>query len=173
MQHNVQVAVVGGGIVGASVLYWLTKLGWREALLIERRNLTSGSTWHAAGNTTYFGPYAEMTRLFAGSIRTYQMAEKESGQHIGFHQTGSVRVATSARERELFHSYEANYRALDIPYMVIENDAVESLHPCLDTTGLHGAAHTPTDGHVDPVSTTQALAKAATNNGAELQCQSP
>ena len=72
MQQNVQVAVVGGGIVGASVLYWLTRLGWREALLIERRNLTSGSTWHAAGNTTYFGPYAEMTRLFAGSMRTYQ-----------------------------------------------------------------------------------------------------
>ena len=173
MQQNVQVAVVGGGIVGASVLYWLTRLGWRESLLIERRNLTSGSTWHAAGNTTYFGPYAEMTRLFAGSIRTYQQAEKESGQHIGFHQTGSVRVATSARERELFHSYEANYRALDIPYKVIENDAVESLHPCLDTTGLHGAAHTPTDGHVDPVSTTQALAKAAIVNGAELQCQNP
>ena len=114
-------AVVGGGIVGASVLYWLTKLGWTDALLIERRELTSGSTWHAAGNTTYFGPYAEMTRLFAGSIRTYLQAEEESGQSVNFHQTGSLRVATTPRERELFHSFESKYQSLDIPYRVVEN----------------------------------------------------
>ncbi|AXI49353.1 hypothetical protein C1J03_24935 (plasmid) [Sulfitobacter sp. SK012] len=65
MKADVQVAVVGGGIVGASVLYWLAKMGWTDSLLIESRELTSGSTWHAAGNTTYFGPYAAMTPLFA------------------------------------------------------------------------------------------------------------
>ena len=70
MKIDVRVAVVGGGIVGASVLYWLAKMGWNDAFLLERRELTSGSTWHAAGNTTYFGPYSAMARLFAGSIRT-------------------------------------------------------------------------------------------------------
>lgn len=173
MKTDVQVVVVGGGIVGASVLYWLAKLGWTNTLLLERRELTSGSTWHAAGNTTYFGPYAEMTRLFAGSIRTYLQAEEESGQSVNFHQTGSLRVATTARERKLFHSFESKYQALDIPYQVIENDAVEALHPLLNTDGLFGAAHTPTDGHVDPSSTTHALAKAARLLGAEVQRQCP
>lgn len=170
---NVQVVVVGGGIVGTSILYWLSKLGWTDTLLIERRELTSGSTWHAAGNTTYFGPYAEMTRLFAGSIRTYLQAEQESGQSINFHKTGSLRVATTPRERELFHSYEDKYRALNIPYSVVENETIAELHPFIKTEGLYGAAHTPTDGHVDPSSTTHALAKAARQMGAEIQRQTP
>lgn len=173
MKTDVQVAVIGGGIVGTSVLYWLARLGWTDSLLLERRNLTSGSTWHAAGNTTYFGPYAEMTRLFAGSIRTYLQAEQESQQSIGFHQTGSLRVATTARERELFHRFEAGYRALDIPYHVVDNEVIEALHPCIDTSGLFGAAHTPTDGHVDPSGTTQALARAARNLGAEVALHCP
>jgi len=173
MKTDAQAVVVGGGIVGASVLFWLAKLGWTDTLLLERRNLTSGSTWHAAGNTTYFGPYAEMTRLFAGSIRTYQQAEKDSEQSIGFHQTGSLRVATSAQERALFHSFEARYRELDIPYHVVDNDVIESLHPCIKTTGLYGAAHTPTDGHVDASSTTNALATAARKFGASIKTQCP
>lgn len=173
MKTDVQVVVVGGGIVGCSILYWLAKLGWTDTLLLERRNLTSGSTWHAAGNTTYFGPYAEMTRLFAGSIRTYLQAEKDSGQSIDFHQTGSLRVATTKREREQFHEFEAGYKALDIPYHVVDNDVINALHPCINTDGLFGAAHTPTDGHVDPSSTTHALAKAARNLGAAVEVQCP
>ena len=173
MKTDVQVAVVGGGIVGCSVLYWLAKLGWTDTLLLERRNLTSGSTWHAAGNTTYFGPYAEMTRLFAGSIRTYLQAEEDSGQLIGFHQTGSLRVATTKREREQFHEFEAGYEALGIPYHVVDNDVISALHPCINTDGLFGAAHTPTDGHVDPGSTTHALAKAARALGAAVQLHCP
>lgn len=173
MKTDVQVVVIGGGIVGASVLYWLAKLGCTDTLLIERRELTSGSTWHAAGNTTYFGPYAEMTRLFAGSIRTYQQAEQDSGHSINFHQTGSVRVATTPRERKLFHQYEANYAALGIPYHVIENERLSELHPCLNTRDWFGAAHTPTDGHVDPSGATHALAKAAQLCGAEIQRYSP
>jgi glycine/D-amino acid oxidase-like deaminating enzyme len=80
MNTDTQVVVIGGGILGASLLYCLAKLGWKDTLLIERRELTSGSTWHAAGNTTYFGPYAQMTRLFAGSILTYLNADADSGQ---------------------------------------------------------------------------------------------
>ena len=100
MNTDVRVAVVGGGIVGASVLYWLAKMGWGDAILLERRELTSGSTQHAAGNTTYFGPYPAMTRLFAGSIRTYRQAENDSGHSISFHQTGGLRLAATMRELE-------------------------------------------------------------------------
>jgi len=173
MKTDVQVVVVGGGIVGASVLYWLTKLGWTDCALLERRELTSGSTWHAAGNTTYFGPYAEMTRLFAGSIRTYLQAEQESGQSVSFHQTGSLRVATTPRERALFHSYEEKYKALNIPYHVVENSTINELHPCIETHDLYGAAHTPTDGHLDPSGATHALAKAARTLGADVLRQCP
>lgn len=173
MQSHARVVIIGGGIVGTSILYWLAKLGWTDTLLLERRNLTSGSTWHAAGNTTYFGPYAQMTRLFAGSIRTYLQAERDSGESIGFHQTGSLRVATTKREREQFHEFEAGYQSLGIPYHVVDNNVIHALHPCINTDGLFGAAHTPTDGHVDPCSTTHALAKAARNLGASVEVQCP
>ncbi len=173
MKADVQVAIIGGGIVGASLLYWLSRLGWKDTLLIERRELTSGSTWHAAGNTTYFGPYAQMTRLFAGSIRTYLQAQEDSGQSVGFHQTGSLRVATTPREREQFEQFTAKYKDLGIAYSVVENDEIAALHPCVDTHGLYGAAHTPTDGHVDPSGATNALALAARNNGADVQRHCP
>ncbi len=173
MKTDVQVAVIGGGIVGASVLYWLARLGLTDTLLIERRELTSGSTWHAAGNTTYFGPYAQMTRLFAGSIATYLQAETDSGQSVGFHQTGSLRVATTPRERELYQQYAETYKALDIPYHVVENEDIERLNPCVNTSGLFGAAQTPTDGHVDPVGATNACAAAARQLGATVMRHTP
>lgn len=165
MKTDVQIAVIGGGIVGAAVLYWLARLGISDTVLLERRDLTSGSTWHAAGNTTYFGPYPKMTPLFAGSIRTYLEAEAETGHAVGFHRTGSLRLAATAREQELFHAYAARYAALDIPYHVRTPDEVAALNPFIDTRGIFGAAHTPTDGHVDPSGATNALAMAARARG--------
>ncbi|WP_298360664.1 FAD-binding oxidoreductase [uncultured Litoreibacter sp.] len=173
MKTDVQVAVIGGGIVGASVLYWLSRLGWTDTLLLERRELTSGSTWHAAGNTTYFGPYPKMTALFAGSIRTYLQAQEASGQSVSFHQTGSLRLAATERELELFHAYAPRYEALGIPFHIRSPQEVAELHPFIDTSGIHGAAHTPTDGHVDPTGATTALAKAARQNGAAVERQCP
>jgi len=169
MKTDVQVAVIGGGIVGASVLYWLAKMGWTDTVLLERRELTSGSTWHAAGNTTYFGPYPAMTRLFAGSIRTYLQAESESGQSVSFHETGSLRLAATSRELELFNSYKPLYEQLGLPYFVRTPEEVKSLHPLINTSGIHGAAHTPTDGHVDPTGATHALAKSAKEMGAAVE----
>ena len=169
MKTDVRVAVIGGGIVGASVLYWLAKRGWTDTVLLERRELTSGSTWHAAGNTTYFGPYPAMTQLFAGSIRTYLQAEAESGQSVGFHQTGSLRLAASARELELFKVYAPRYAEMDIPFHIRSPEEVAGLHPFINTDGVFGAAHTPTDGHVDPTSATNAVAKAARDLGATVE----
>ena len=146
MNTDVRVAVVGGGIVGASVLYWLAKMGWGDAILLERRELTSGSTWHAAGNTTYFGPYPAMTRLFAGSIRTYLQAENDSGHSISFHQTGGLRLAATMRELELFHLYKERYDELDIPFYIRSPAETKQLNPLIDTSRIFGAAHTPTDG---------------------------
>jgi len=169
----VQVAIIGGGIVGASVLYWLPKMGWSDTVLVERRELTSGSTWHAAGNTTYFGPYPSMTRLFAGSIRTYLQAEEESGQSVGFHETGSLRLAATKRELELFHSYKSLYEELGLPYFVRTPQEVAELHPFVEADQIYGAAHTPTDGHVDPSGATHALAKSARAMGASIERHCP
>ena len=146
MKSDTHVAVIGGGIVGTSVLYWLAKLGWTDSVLLERRELTSGSTWHAAGNTTYFGPYPKMTQLFAGSIRTYLQAQEESGQSVGFHQTGSLRLAASQRELELFHVYAPRYEELGIEFHIRTPEEVAHYHPFIDVSSIYGAAHTPTDG---------------------------
>lgn len=173
MKTDVQAAVIGGGIVGASVLYWLAKLGWSDCVLLERRELTSGSTWHAAGNTTYFGPYPKMTQLFAGSIRTYLQAQEESGQSVGFHQTGSLRLAADQRELDLFHVYAPRYEQLGIEFHIRAPQEVKELHPFVDVSGIFGAAHTPTDGHVDPTGATNALAQAAKNMGAVVERYCP
>lgn len=173
MKTDVQVAIVGGGIVGASTLYWLAKLGWTDTVLLERRELTSGSTWHAAGNTTYFGPYPQMTELFAGSIRTYLQAELETGQSVGFHETGSLRLAATERELELFHVYAPRYKALGIPFHIRTPEEVANFHPFIDVRTIFGAAHTPTDGHVDPTGATNALAQAARQLGASIEKHCP
>ena len=173
MRTDVQLAVIGGGIVGVSVLYWLAKLGWTDSVLLERRELTSGSTWHAAGNTTYFGPYPKMTALFAGSIRTYLQAEQETGHSVGFHQTGSLRLAATEHELELFHVYAPRYAEFDIPFHIRSPREVAELHPFLDVATIHGAAHTPTDGHVDPTGATHALAQAARQLGASIERHCP
>lgn len=173
MTQKVQVAVIGGGIVGCSVLYGLAKRGWTDAVLLERRQLTSGSTWHAAGNTTYFGPYAAMTRLFTSSIETYLEAEAATGQSVGFHETGSLRLATSEAELNAYSALKPLYQDLGIPYHVIDPDAVKSIYPLLSTNGIFGAAHTPTDGHVDASGATHALAKAARQLGAQIQTNTP
>lgn len=173
MPNDVQVAVIGGGIVGASVLYWLNKLGWTDSLLLERRELTSGSTWHAAGNTTYFGPYPTMTRLFAGSIRTYLQAQAESGHSVDFHQTGGLRLAATERELELFGVYAPKYKELNIPFHIRTIEEVVTLNPLIKPDGIFGAAHTPTDGHVDPSGATVALVKSAQIMGAAVRRQTP
>ena len=173
MVEKVKAIVVGGGIVGASVLYWLSRLRWKDVLLLERRNLTSGSTWHAAGNVTFFGHYTAITDLYVNSIKSYLAASEESGQEIDFHQTGSLRLANTAEELEAYQSLIPVYENLDAEYRIVSPQEIKELHPLLNVEGLYGAAHTPGDGHVDPSSATHALAKAAKNRGAEVKTQTP
>ena len=173
MAESAKVVVIGGGIVGCSVLYALAKRGWTDTLLCERLELTSGSTWHAAGNVTHFGHYAEITRVYVESLETYLEAERESGQSVGFHATGSLRLANSRAELNSYRTLLPLYEDLGINYRVINAEEVGDLNPLVQLDGLFGAAHTPDDGHVDASSTTMALAKAARNMGAEIRCQCP
>ncbi len=173
MRETCKVVVIGGGIVGCSVLYALARRGWSDAVLLEKRELTSGSTWHAAGNITHFGHYAEITRLYVDSLETYLEAEAASGQSVGFHPTGSLRLATCAQELEAYRRLEPLYQTLGVPYAVVDADEVGRLNPLVNTEGLFGAAHTPGDGHVDASGATHALAKVARSLGAEIRRQCP
>ncbi len=173
MTDHVRVAVIGGGIVGCSVLYWLAERGWNETLLLERADLTSGSTWHAAGNVTYFGHYPEISRLYVDSIATYLRAEQETGLSVGFHSTGSLRLATTERELAAYRRLMPMFTELGVEYDVIGPDAIRRIHPLLVTSHLLGAAHTPTDGHVDPSGATFALARAARERGAQIRLHCP
>lgn len=173
MPQHARVVVIGGGIVGCSVLYGLSKLGWTDVVLVEKRNLTSGSTWHAAGNVTYFGHYSSITRLYVNSIKTYLQAEQESGQSVGFHNAGSLRLATTSEELEAYHRLESVYDDLNIDYRVVTPKEINKIHPLLVTDGLYGAAYTPDDGHVDASGATHALAKAARSNGVSIKTNCP
>lgn len=172
MAEQVRVVIIGGGIVGCSVLYALAKQGWTDTLLLEKRNLTSGSTWHAAGNVTYFGHYASITRLYTSSIKNYLEAEQESGLSIGFHSTGSFRIANSKDELAAYRRLAPMYQQLNIRYRIVRPETVVEIHPLLDVSEIAGAAYTPDDGHVDPVGATMALASAARKRGAVIRTQS-
>ena len=173
MTEKVQAAVIGGGIVGCSVLYWLAKQGWTDTVLLERRDLTSGSTWHAAGNVTFFGHYSAITKLYVNSVKTYLQAEAESGQPVDFHAAGSLRLATSEAELEAYRRLEPLYEEMGVEYAVVEPGRIGDLHPLLNVDGVYGAAHTPTDGHVDASGATHAVAKAAQALGARIKRRSP
>lgn len=166
---RVQAVVIGGGIVGCACLYALAKRGWTDTVLLERLDLTHGSTWHAAGNVTHFGHDPGITRLYIDSLSLYGEAEAESGQPIGLHRTGSLRIATNERELDAYAGLEPLYAGLGTRFRIVTPDEIADLHPLLDTTGMAGAAHTPDDGHVDPSATTQALAKAAKDRGAVVK----
>lgn len=171
--QKVRAVVVGGGIVGASILYWLARLGWQDIVLLERRNLTSGSTWHAAGNVTHFGHYTAITNLYVNSLKTYKAAELESGQAIDFHQTGSLRLANTQRELRAYEALQPVYESIDAAYRIVSPSEIRDLQPLMNTLGVVGAAHTPEDGHVDPTGATHALANAAKLRGAQVKTQSP
>ena len=171
--ESAKVVIIGGGIVGCSVLYWLAKLGWHDVMLLERRELTSGSTWHAAGNVTHFGHYFSITQLYINSIKTYLQAQQESGQAVDFHRTGSLRLATTAAELKAYERLVPMYDALDVAYRIVDYEEIRTIHPLLNTKGLYGAAYTPTDGHVDATNATYALAKAARKLGARIHRHRP
>ena len=140
MTDKFDTIVIGGGIVGCGVLYGLAERGVTNTLLLEKNELTSGSTWHAAGNCTHFGHDAEITRLYVDSIKTYLRAEAESGHSIDFHKTGSLRLANTAEELAAYHRLTPIYEKLNIPYKVVSTDEISRIHPLMNLEGVLGAA---------------------------------
>ncbi|MEZ5777522.1 MAG: FAD-dependent oxidoreductase [Paracoccaceae bacterium] len=161
-----RVVIVGGGIVGCSVAYHLTKLGWKDVVLLERKQLTSGTTWHAAGLIGQLRASANMTRLAKYSADLYRGLEQETGLATGMRQVGSISVAlTDARKEELFRG-ASMARAFGVPVDELSPDEVKERYPHLNIDGVKAGVWLPTDGQGDPANIALALAKGARQRGA-------
>ena len=173
MKSHVQVAVIGGGVVGCSVLYHLAKLGWRDVMLIERSELTSGSTWHAAGGFHTLNADTNMAALQGYTIRLYRELEELTGQSCGLHHVGGLTLATDRDRLDFLKAERAKHRYMGLDTEIVGPAEIARLSPITNTAGLLGALYDPLDGHLDPSGTTLAYAKGARMQGAEIVLRNP
>ena len=168
MKSHCQVAVIGGGVVGASVLYHLTKLGWNDVVLIERAELTAGSTWHAAGGMHTINSDPKVAKLQHYTINLYKEIEAISGQSCGVHLTGGIMLADSNDRLDYLKVTAARGRYLGMETEFISPEEAARRLPILDPTKYVGAMYDPNEGHVDPSGVTNAYARAARMAGAQV-----
>lgn len=173
IKDNVEVAVIGGGCVGASLAYHLAKQGTKDVVLLEKSELTAGSTWHAAGLTTSFHPGINVKKIHWYSLNLYSMLEAETGQEVGFHRPGSVRIMTT-EDRVKEGDYMLSRSGWHDAYSwKITPDEIHKMVPYMNMDGIISGLYNPGDGHTDPYSLTQALAIGARKYGAEIYLSSP
>ncbi|HEV2285368.1 MAG TPA: FAD-dependent oxidoreductase [Steroidobacteraceae bacterium] len=168
MKQEVRVAVIGGGVVGVSVLYHLTKAGWKDVLLIERGELTCGSTWHAAGGMHTVNGDPNVAKLQQYTINLYQEIERISGQSCGMHLTGGIMLAGTRERLDWLKMAKARGRYLGMELEIISVDEAARLFPLMNKEHFVGALYDPIEGHVDPYGVTHAYAKAAQIGGAQV-----
>ncbi|WP_424831628.1 GcvT family protein [Ruegeria sp.] len=161
-----RVVIIGGGVIGCSVAYHLTKKGWKDVVLLERKQLTSGTTWHAAGLIAQLRATANMTKLAKYSQELYGALEEETGVATGFKRCGSITVALTEDRKEEIYRQAAMARAFGVEVEEISNERVQELYPHLNIEGVKGAVYLPLDGQGDPANIALALAKGARQRGA-------
>jgi dimethylglycine dehydrogenase len=171
MQTHTRVAVIGGGVVGASVLYHLTKAGWRDVMLIERAELTSGSTWHAAGGMHTVNGDPNVAKLQQYTIGLYQEIERISGVSCGVHVNGGILLAGTPERLDWLKMAQARGRYLGMELQLLSVAEAKKIYPLLDEAHFVGAIYDPIEGHVDPYGVTHAYARSAQLAGAEIQRQ--
>jgi len=169
MKTTTRVAVIGGGVVGCSVLYHLTKLGWSDVMLIERSELTSGSTWHAAGGFHTLNGDTNMAALQGYTIKLYRELEEITGMSCGLHHVGGITLADNQERFDMLKAERAKHRFMGLETDIIGPEEVKKLSEITNTDGILGALYDPLDGHLDPSGTTHAYAKAARMGGATIE----
>jgi dimethylglycine dehydrogenase len=169
MVEQARVVVIGGGVVGCSCLYHLAKIGITDVLLIERDELTSGSTWHAAGNLPTFSTSWSIMKLQKYSAALYRELAASSEDPINYHVTGSVRLAHSRNRMDEFHQVQSMGRANGLDYDILTPPELRARYPFIETHDLLGALWDPLDGDIDPSQLTQALARGARSLGARVK----
>ena len=160
--------IVGGGVSGCSVAYHLAKLGWKDIVLLERKQLTSGTTWHAAGLIGQLRPNQNMTRLAKYSADLYVRLEEETGLSTGMKQNGSITVALTEARKEEIYRQASLARAFDVDVQEISPTEAKAMYPHLNIDGVTAAVHLPLDGQCDPANIALALAKGARQMGATI-----
>jgi glycine cleavage system T protein len=168
LPRRARVVIVGGGVIGCSIAYHLTKIGWNDVVLLERKQLTSGTTWHAAGLVGQLRPSINMTRLAKYTGELYRGLEAETGQATGYRQCGSISMATTAERFEELKRSASMAKVFDLPVEVISPERIKELYPIANVDDLVGGIHIPSDGYANAVDIAQALAKGARNGGARI-----
>jgi dimethylglycine dehydrogenase len=168
MKKSAKVVVVGGGVVGVSTLYHLAKKGWTDVVLIERKELTSGSTWHAAGLLPLFNMSYSVGKLHQYSVNFYHELEEETGQNVGFSVVSNIRLASTEDRMDEYRYYSGVAQTVGVEVNFLTPDQVKEAWPMSNIDGLIGAIQHPDDGYIQPADLTQALAKGARSRGAEI-----
>ena len=168
MKMQARVVVIGGGVVGVSTLYHLAKKGWSDVVLVERKELTSGSTWHAAGLLPLFNLSYSVGQIHKYSVKLYGELEAETGQHVGFSKVSNIRVARTKDRWDEFMYYAGIAETIGVKVNKITPQQLKEIWPLCDIDGIIGAIQHPDDGYIQPADLTQALAKGARNRGAEI-----
>ncbi|WP_421577793.1 GcvT family protein [Shinella sp. M31] len=168
MKSHARVVVIGGGVVGCSVLYHLTKFGWTDVVLVERSELTSGSTWHAAGGMHTINGDPNVAKLQKYTVELYKEIQDYSGQDIGLHMTSGMMLASTKDRFDWMKSILAKGRYMGLDAHLLTPKEAHDLMPLLDPDQFVGAVFDPVEGHLDPYGTTHAYAKSAKKNGADI-----
>ena len=168
MKKHARVVVIGGGVVGVSTLYHLTKKGWSDVVLLERKELTSGSTWHAAGLLPLFNMSYSVGQIHKYSVELYERLEAETGQAIGFKQVSNIRLARSEDRMDEYRFYAGVAETIGVDVRFLTPDQVKEIWPLCNIDGIIGAIQHPRDGYIQPADLTQALATGARQGGAEI-----
>jgi len=171
MKTHAQVVIIGGGVAGCSIAYHLTLLGWRDVVLVEKGELTGGSTFHAAGLVGQLRSSASLTRMMIYSAELYGRLNDETGLDPSFHQVGSLRLGSSKQRMDELRRQVAFAKTVGLPAELIGPREACSLFPPMVADGMEGAVWLPTDGHIDPSGLAQALARGARQRGAELHVE--
>ena len=168
MKSTARVVVIGGGVVGVSTLYHLAKLGWSDVVLLERKELTSGSTWHAAGLLPLFNLSYAVGQLHKYSVGFYPKLEAETELSVGFSKVSNIRLARTADRMDEYHYYAGVARTIGVDVNFLTPDQVKDIWPLANMNGIIGAIQHPDDGYIQPADLTQALARGARQRGAEI-----
>ena len=168
MRTHARAVVIGGGVGGAAILYWLSRLGWTDVVLVERARVTSGSTFHSAGLVGQLRGSLSLTQMMMNSVDLYRNLKDEVGLETGWHEVGSLRLASSQERMEELTRQAAWAKTFGLPLELISPDEAQGMFPPMTTDGVVGAAYLSTDGYIDPSQLTFALVEGARRRGAEI-----